>query len=306
VLVGISTSDDAAVFRLGETALVATVDLFTPIVDDPRDFGRIAAANALSDVYAMGGQPLFALSIVGFPAKKLPLDMLSAILRGGAEKAAEAGISIVGGHSIDDAEPKYGLAVIGQVHPDKAVRNSTARAGDVLILTKPIGTGVISQAIKVGRAAPADVALAVETMATLNRAACEAMVEVGAHAATDVTGFGLVGHLHEVVHASGVAARLRASALPILPGAREAAAAGVVPGGSKRNGDFFGRWIAWADSIDAATRILLADAQTSGGLLIAVDPSRETAMIDALGRRGVTGRVIGRLEDGPAGRIVVE
>jgi selenide,water dikinase len=306
VLVGISTNDDAAVFRLGDTALVATVDLFTPIVDDAADFGRIAAANSLSDVYAMGARPLFALSIIGFPAKKLPLEMMTAILRGGAEKAAEAGIAIVGGHSIDDAEPKYGLAVIGSVSPDAVVRNSTARAGDALILTKPIGTGVISQGIKLGRVSDEHVALAVRTMATLNRDACAAMIEVGVSAATDVTGFGLIGHLHEVVHASGVSARLSSSAIPVLPGAGGLAGEGVVPGGSRRNADYFGRWVTWSDGVDAATRTLLADAQTSGGLLISVPAARVEQMRAALAARGVSHAVIGRVEAGAPGTIAVE
>jgi selenide,water dikinase len=300
VLVGIATNDDAAVYKLGDRALVATVDLFTPIVDDPRDFGRIGAANSLSDVYAMGARPLFALSIIGFPAKKLPLEMMTEILQGGAEKAAEAGIAIVGGHSIDDAEPKYGLSVVGVVDPDKVVRNSTARAGHVLVLTKPIGTGVISQGIKSGRASEAEIAAATASMAHLNREAAEKMIAIGApdvSAATDVTGFGLIGHLHEVIHASGVSARLTAGAVPLLPGARALAAQGIVPGGSKRNAEFFGRWVRWDDRVDVETRTLLADAQTSGGLLVCVAPARA-------GELG--GTVIGELVAGDPGWISVE
>lgn len=307
MLVGIATSDDAAVYRLDAgTALVATVDVFTPIVDDPRDFGRIAAANSLSDVYAMGARPLFALSIIGFPTKTMPLEVMSEILRGGAEKAEEAGIAIVGGHSIDDPEPKYGLSVVGVVHPERVVKNSTARAGDALVLTKPIGTGVVSQAIKKGEAAPEEIAGAVASMAALNRAACEAMIEVGAHAATDVTGFGLLGHLHEVAHASGVTARVRAGAVPLLPGARRLADAGVVPGGSRRNLGHFGAFIRWADDVDAATRTLLGDAQTSGGLLICVAADRLAALEAALERRGVLYAVIGALESGAPGQLLVE
>ena len=307
MLVGYATSDDAAVVRLApDQALVATVDLFTPIVDDPLEFGRIAAANALSDVYAMGGQPLFALSIIGFPTKTLPLEVMGQILRGGVEKAAEAGVPVVGGHSLDDPEPKYGLAVIGRIHPDRVVRNSTARAGDALVLTKPVGTGVLAQGIKAGRASAGAAAQAVAVMTTLNRAACEAMLEVGVDAATDVTGFGLVGHLHEVTHASGLAARVTAGAVPLLPGARALAEAGVVPGGSRRNADHFGRWVSWDAGVDPVTRALLCDAQTSGGLLLAVPQERRAALEAALARRGVAAAVIGRVEAGLAGTIAVE
>jgi selenide,water dikinase len=294
------------VYRLGDVALVATVDVFTPIVDDPFDFGQIAAANALSDVYAMGARPLFALSIVGFPVKTLPLEVLEAILRGGAAKAGEAGIAIVGGHSIDDPEPKYGLSVVGAVDPARVVRNSTARAGDVLFLTKPIGTGVVTQGVKLERTAPTDVAAAVATMAALNRDAADAMIEVGVSAATDVTGFGLLGHLHEVAHASGVSARVAAAAVPVLPGARALAQAGVVPGGSRRNAQQLDRWVSYAASVDAATQTLLCDAQTSGGLLVAVPAERAGALAEAFARRGVTAVAIGGIEAGEAGRIAVD
>jgi selenide,water dikinase len=305
VLVGIATNDDAAVYRLGDQALVATVDVFTPVVDDPFDFGRIAAANSLSDVYAMGARPLFALSIIGFPVKKLPLEVMSRILAGGAAVCAAAGIAVVGGHSIDDAEPKYGLSVVGVVDPARVVRNSTGRAGDVLVLTKPIGTGVISQAVKAGRAPAEALAAAVESMARLNREACEAMVEVGPSAATDVTGFGLLGHLHELAHGSGVAARIEAAAVPLLPSARALAEAGVLPGGTRRNAEYFGRWVRFADTVDAPARLLLADAQTSGGLLVALPTDRAPALLDALAARGVTGSAIGALVEGDPGSITV-
>jgi len=305
VLVGIATNDDAAVYRLGDQALVATVDVFTPVVDDPFDFGRIAAANSLSDVYAMGARPLFALSIIGFPVKKLPLEVMSRILAGGAAVCAAAGIAVVGGHSIDDAEPKYGLSVVGVVDPARVVRNSTGRAGDVLVLTKPIGTGVISQAVKAGRAPAEALAAAVESMARLNREACEAMVEVGPSAATDVTGFGLLGHLHELAHGSGVAARIEAAAVPLLPSARALAEAGVLPGGTRRNAEYFGRWVRFADTVDAPARLLLADAQTSGGLLVALPADRAPALLEALGARGVTGAAIGALVEGDPGTITV-
>jgi len=294
------------VYRLGETALVATVDVFTPIVDDPFAFGQIAAANALSDVYAMGARPLFALSIVCFPVKTLPLEVLGEILRGGAAKAAEAGIAIVGGHSIDDAEPKFGLSVVGVVDPAKVLRNSTARPGDALYLTKAIGTGVLSQGVKVEKTAPADAAAAIASMAALNRDAAAAMAEVAPSAATDVTGYGLIGHLHEVAHASGVTARVRAEAVPLLSGALALAAAGVIPGGSRRNAEQFGRWVTWGEEVDAATRTLLTDAQTSGGLLISVPAERGPALAEALARRGVLGARIGEIEAGEAGRIFVD
>src|SRR5690625_3580967 len=213
-------SDDAAVYQTdAERALVATVDFFTPIVDDPYDFGRIAAANALSDVYAMGARPLFALNIVGFPRELLGEEILSEIVRGGGEIARKAGVAVIGGHSVDDAEPKFGMCVIGEVQPEALVRNSTARPGDDLVLTKPIGTGIIATAIKRQGAGESAVAAAVESMTTLNRAAAEAMSAVRAHAATDVTGFGLLGHLRELTRASGTAGRILADAVPRLPAA---------------------------------------------------------------------------------------
>jgi selenium donor protein len=305
VLVGFATSDDAAVYRLGDRAVVATVDIFTPIVDDPYEFGRIAAANSLSDIYAMGARPLFALSIIGFPTKKLPLTVMQDILRGGGDKAREAGIFIIGGHSIDDNEPKFGLSVLGEVAPDKIVRNSTARVGDALVLTKPIGTGVISQGIKLAKVGAEDTATAIATMGALNREACEAMIEVGVSAATDITGFGLVGHLHEVLHASGVAGWLNAAAVPLLPGARTLVEQGIVPGGSQRNLDWWGRFIAYAPHVDAVTKQLLADAQTSGGLLICVPRDRLALLVEACVKRGVTPAVIGGVAEGQPGQIAV-
>jgi selenide,water dikinase len=263
---------------------VSTVDFFTPIVDDPYAFGAIAAANALSDVYAMGGEPLFALNLVGFPRDTLPLSTLGEIMRGGSDKAAEAGICIIGGHTIDDVEPKYGLMVTGSVDPDRIVRNVGARPGDVLFLTKPIGTGVLSTAIKRGLAAPDEVEQATAVMATLNRAASDAMRAVGVHAATDVTGFGLLGHLHELTRGSGVGAVVEASAVPLLPSVEEYARSGVVPGGTRRNAEMVEPYVDW-DGVDETTRILLVDAQTSGGLLIAVDAERAGALELALRQR---------------------
>lgn len=286
LLLGLGTDDDAAVYRLSdELALVQTVDVFTPIVDDPYAFGLVAAANALSDVYAKGGRPLLALNVVGFP-RKLPLDILADILRGGADKAAEAGVLIVGGHSIDDPEPKYGLAVTGLVHPGRFVTNGGARPGDLLYLTKPLGTGVITTGIKQEKTPPALADEVVRVMATLNRAASEAMMEVGVHAATDVTGYGLLGHLHEMATASGVGARVSAAAVPLIEGARVLAAAGAIAGGTARNLEWLADKVRWA-GVDEVTRLLLADAQTSGGLLLAVPPERAGALEAALRARGV-------------------
>lgn len=287
LLLGIVTGDDAAVYRLSdETALVLTVDIFTPVVDDPYEYGLIAAANAFSDVYAKGGRPLLALNIAAFP-RRLPLDILAEILRGGADKAAEAGVLIVGGHTIDDPEPKYGLAVTGLVHPARFVSNAGARPGDALYLTKPLGLGVITTGIKQEKTPPEVAAEAVRVMVALNRAASEAMLEAGAHACTDVTGFGLLGHLYEMVEASGAGAHIRAAAVPVLDGARELAGQGAVAGGTARNLEWLAGKVRWADGVDEITRILLADAQTSGGLLIASAPERTGALEDALRSRGV-------------------
>ena len=286
VLVGNQTNDDAAVYRLGpEQALVATVDYFTPIVDDPYDFGQIAAANALSDVYAMGGRPLYALAICGFPRDRLGEGVLERILQGGAEKAAEAGVPIVGGHSIDDAEPKYGLSVTGTVHPDRIVRNVGARVGDRLVLTKPLGMGIVATGVKRQQAPPELVAAAVRTMATLNREASEAMMAAGPSAATDVTGFGLLGHLAELTVGSGVSAQVRFEAVPFLDGVEALARADVIPGGTRRNHAGVAELVGWG-RLDEVEQLMLADAQTSGGLLIAVAPERVEALLADLRRRG--------------------
>jgi selenide, water dikinase len=307
VLVDASTSDDAAVYRISDDrALVATVDFFTPIVDDPYDFGRIAAANALSDIYAMGARPRFALNIIGFPRDLLHTDMLEEIVRGGGEVALQAGIAVIGGHSIDDAEPKFGMCVIGEGNPDLLTRNSGARPGDVLVLTKPIGTGIIATAIKRGDAADDVVRSAVDVMTTLNRGAAEAMIRVGVSAATDVTGFGLPGHLRNMLRASGVAAEISAATVPLLPGAAELAAAGCIPGGTKRNMEDLADDLAWAPGLSDLQRLLLCDAQTSGGLLIAVPAARADALLAELAAEGTPiAAVIGRITEGPTGRITV-
>jgi selenide,water dikinase len=307
LLVGLETGDDAAVYRLRpDLALVITTDFFTPIVDDAFVFGGIAAANALSDVYAMGGTPLVAINLVAFPSKELPLSILSDILRGGMEKAHEAGVDIVGGHSIDDPEPKYGLAVTGLIHPDRIVRNSTARAGDQLLLTKPIGTGIISTAIKHGVAPAEAEAAAIASMLQLNQAAAAAMEEVEVSAATDVTGFGLLGHLRTMAQASGVSATVWAAAVPALPGAESLADAGEVPGGTRSNERSLRASVRWSEAVSAPRRILVCDAQTSGGLLIAVPEAGRPRLEAALSARHVPAHHIGMLTAGQAGTIVVQ
>ena len=303
VLVGTDTGDDAAVVRLpGGQALIATLDFFTPIVDDPYDWGRIAATNALSDVYAMGGRPLLALNIVNWPVDDLPLEMLGRVLQGGIDVASAAGVAVLGGHSITDPEPKYGMVAIGLVEPERVVRNSAARAGDHLFLTKPIGLGIVSTAVKRGVATEDLVARAVELMTTLNDRAAEAMLEAGAVAATDVTGFGLMGHLHRMLAASGVAARVDASAVPVIEGVLPLARDGVVPGGTARNHAYVDPHVDWG-ALERPERMALADAQTSGGLLVAAaDAGR---LVAALRARDVPFARIGEVVEGPAGRIDV-
>jgi selenide,water dikinase len=307
ILVDASTRDDAAVYRLTpERAIVATVDFFTPIVDDAYDFGRIAAANAFSDVYAMGGTPLLALNLVGWPRDTLPYELLGDVLRGGADIAREAGAFVVGGHSVDDPEPKYGMVAIGEVHPDRIVTLARAQVGDVLVLTKPIGTGVLSTALKRDLATATDLAPAVKSMTTLNAGAARAMLATGAHAATDVTGFGLLGHLHNMLTASGVSARLDAAAVPILPKAAELAERGAVPGGTKRNREALSAHVSFDPAVPEPIRTLLFDAQTSGGLLIAVAPDRVESLIAALEREATPAAArIGRVVIGVPGAIAV-
>ena len=305
MVVASDTRDDAAVYRLPDgTGLVQTLDFFTPIVDDPFDWGRIAAANALSDVYAMGGTPRFALNIVAWPIEELSTDLLVEVLRGGAKMASEAGVAVLGGHSIHDPEPKYGMAVTGFVDLDRLVLNSTAPSGTQLLLTKPLGIGIITTAIKRGKASAEQIDLAVEAMTALNAAPAEAMVEVGVEAATDVTGYGLLGHLHEMLSASGVAAEIDAGAVPFLPGTLELAEAGVVPSGTRSNLAFVGPHVDW-DGMVEPERLALADAQTSGGLLMAVSPERAESLASGLAARGVAFAKIGNTVDGPAGRIAV-
>ncbi len=286
---GTTHPDDAGVNLLREDlALILTVDFFTPVVDDPRTFGEVAAANSLSDVYAMGGEPFVALNIVAFPASspELPLALLGDILQGGEAKAREAGVAIIGGHTVDDPEPKYGLAVVGRAHPDRVLKKGGARPGDKIVLTKPIGTGILTTALKQGKLGEDDLAEAIRVMATLNRDACRAMLEASANAATDVTGYGLLGHLGEMLKAGGVGARISASAVPVLSRAKEMAAAGAVPGGTRKNLAAAEAFTTWAADLAEADRLVIADAQTSGGLLIAVPPAGAARLIARLRELG--------------------
>jgi selenide,water dikinase len=306
ILVDAATRDDAAVFRLSDDrALVATVDFFTPIVDDATQWGAIAAANALSDVYAMGGTPLFALNLVGWPRGTLPFDLLREVLAGASSVVAEAGCPMVGGHSIDSLEPLFGMVVLGDVHPDRMLTNAGACAGDVLVLTKPLGTGILTTALKRDALIESGIRDAVRSMTTLNAGAARAAIRVGVSAATDVTGFGLLRHLGNMLAASGVAAEIAFEALPALPHALSLAARGVVPGGTQRNLEA-AEDVEWADDLAPQERLLCVDAQTSGGLLLAVPPENEAALLDAL-REETTpaAAVIGRLVSGPAGHVRV-
>ncbi len=304
LLVGIEGSDDAAVYRLGDDlALVQSVDFFTPIVDDAYDWGRIAAANALSDLYAMGARPLTALQLVGWPRDHLPFDLLGDVIEGGAAVMEEAGCLLVGGHSIDDRDPKYGFAVTGIARPEEITTNRGASPGDALVLTKPLGTGLIATGIKRDAVDPGIADGAVAVMASLNAGAARAVRSVGVSAVTDVTGFGLLGHLGEML-AGEVGAELDAGAVPLLPGALEMAASGVVPGGTERNLEHAAGFTDFADTADPI-RIVLADAQTSGGLLIAVTPDRVGELRDALrAEQAAAAAVIGRIVDGPS-RVTV-
>jgi selenide, water dikinase len=298
LLVGTSTSDDAGVYRVSDDlALVQTVDFFTPIVDDPYDFGRIAATNALSDVYAMGGRPVSALNLVAWSIEELGSEMLGEVLRGGHDVATAAGVVILGGHTIDDPEPKYGLAVTGLVNPDQVITNAGGRAGDVLVLTKPVGAGAVTTSLKKGLASEEVLAAAVEVMTELNAAGSAAARAAGARGMTDVTGFGLLGHLHELALASGVSAVVDAPAVPAIPGALELLEDDrAVAGGSRNNRRYAEEFASFDDGVEEVRRRLVTDAMTSGGLLVAVDPSRAAE---------VPGAVIGRLAEGEPGTIRV-
>ena len=305
VLVDASTGDDAAVYALGDgRALVVTLDFFTPLVDDPYDFGRIAAANALSDVYAMGAEPLFVLNLLAFPRALLGDGLVEEIIRGGSDTAREAGVPIMGGHSVDDPEPKYGLVAVGEVQVDDLVTNAAAEAGDLLVLTKALGTGVVATAIKAEAASDAATTAAVKSMTALNREAATAMKRVGVRAATDVTGYGLLGHLSNLLLQSGVAAEIVAENVPVLPEVSELIIAGHIPGGTRRNLEDLEDRVEFGDQ-DETTRLILADAQTSGGLLISVREERAEELMELLEAAGPVAAMIGRVTDGAPGTIKV-
>jgi selenium donor protein len=307
ILVGSATADDAAVYKLSnELALVLTTDFFTPIVDVPYDFGAIAAANALSDVYAMGGQPLMALNLVGFPDDKLSVEVLADILRGAADKAAEAGIAVVGGHTIKSEEPTFGLCVVGTVHPQKVLTNAGARVGDMLVLTKPIGLGVVTTAAKNNEDDLVAIQQAINVMTTLNKTAADILAKFKVHALTDITGFGLLGHLRNVTSASCVHARVWADAVPVIAAAREYVRRGIAPGGTHANWRFLNEWVTYEDSVSKVDQLLLCDAQTSGGLLACVSHDESRGLVEALQNAGVeAAAVVGRIEGGPPGKITV-
>ncbi len=306
LLVGIATGDDAGVYRLSDDlAIVNTVDFFTPVVDDPYTYGQIAAANALSDVYAMGGTPRTALNIVCWPQTGLPREMLAEILRGGIDKAAEAGVVIVGGHSVADEEVKYGMAITGVIDPRRIIRNVGARAGDVLLLTKPLGTGVLMTAFKRDQLPVDQYDIAVRTMAELNAASASAMLKYDVHAATDITGFGLCGHASQMAEGSGVTLTIEESDLPILPGAIDLCRAGMIPGGGNRNRDYYAPRVHIADEIGEEMAYLVFDPQTSGGLLISLSEDDATKLLgdlQQLGNRDAA--IIGRVR--PAADFLIE
>lgn len=307
LLVGSSTGDDAAVFRLNDdTAIVQTVDYFTPVVDDPYTFGSITAANALSDIYAMGAKPLLALNIIGFPTEVLPLEVLVAILKGGADKIKESGALLAGGHTIEDKEPKYGLAVTGLVHPDRIVTNAGAQVGDALFLTKPLGIGIVTTAIKGDLADHETYQEAVNLMVTLNDRAARVMIESKASACTDVTGFGLLGHLYEMVAASGVGAKLRLSKIPVLGQAQSLAAMGMIPAGAYRNLQYLDQMLKWENAIEEIDKLILADPQTSGGLLIAVPGEQAEMTMKLLAEAGLYGGKIGEIIESTLPQILIE
>ncbi|HAK91970.1 selenide, water dikinase SelD [Massilia timonae] len=303
LMVGIETSDDAAVYQLNdEQALVATTDFFMPIVDDPFDFGRIAATNAISDVYAMGGTPIMALALVGMPINKLPLETIGRILEGGASICREAGIPIAGGHTIDSVEPIYGLVVMGLVHPSKVKKNSAARAGDVLVLGKPLGVGVLSAALKKGVLGEEGYAAMIANTTKLNKPGRLLADMPGVHAMTDVTGFGLLGHLLEIARGAQLHAQLDMPAIPLLPGVLQLAHDGFFTGASSRNWEAYGKDVQLDDSLTPAQRALLTDPQTSGGLLVACDPAAVDDVLALFAREGFAdAAVVGRIDAGAAG-----
>jgi selenide,water dikinase len=307
VIRGMDSLDDAGVYKLSDDlAIIQTVDFFTPIVDDPYDFGQITVANALSDVYAMGGKPLTAMNIVCFPIKKLDISILKDVLKGGVDKMREAGVTLVGGHSIDDAELKYGLSVTGTVHPERLVTNSGAKAEDKLILTKPLGTGIISTALKAGKVSKETVAKMTKYMATLNKKASELMQEVGVHACTDITGFGLLGHACQIAQNSRVGINVNSGSIPVFTEVEEFAKAGLCPGGLYRNREFYGKMVEFSNQVPDYIQDILFDAQTSGGLLIILAPDNAKLLMSKLQKAGVQdAAIIGEIISKPIGKILV-
>ncbi len=307
VLVGFNSVDDAGVYKISEDlAIVHTVDFFPPIVDDPYDFGAISAANSLSDIYAMGGKPVTALNIVGYPPQSVPLWALEEMLKGGADKALEADVSIIGGHTIKTKEPIYGLAVVGTIHPQKIISNAGAKIGDSLVLTKPLGTGILTTAIKRNLVDEEVVKRVVKIMALLNRYASESMLETGANACTDITGFGLLGHLGELAQASKVGARIHMSKIPVIEPAYKLAQEKIVPGGTLSNLKFVAEKADWGKGITEEEKLILSDAQTSGGLLISLPKPKDAKLLQALTAKGVYGVVIGEIVEDKQCRIQVE
>jgi selenide,water dikinase len=308
LIAGMERAEDAGVFKLtDDLAIVQTVDFFTPIVDDPFDFGRIAVANSLSDVYAMGGKPLTALNVVCFPQSTMDFTILREVLRGGLDMMHEAGVILLGGHTVDDPELKYGIAVTGTIHPDKVVHNKGAKPGDSLILTKPLGTGLISTAVKAGTATPEAIESIVNSMTALNRAASEAMLAVGVNACKDVTGFGLIGHAAEMIEGTNVGMVIDSTTVPFFPEAREYAEMGMIPGGLHRNRDFRKGMVEMDAKVPQYLQDILYDPQTSGGLLIAVPEAKADRLLKKLHADGVKEAVIiGKVVAKPSGRIQVK
>jgi cysteine desulfurase NifS/selenium donor protein len=304
VLVGLESSDDAAIYKINDdTAIVQTVDFFTPVVDDPYHFGAITAANSLSDIYAMGGEPLFALNIVAFPSKRLPLETLSQILKGAQDKATEAGLLILGGHTIEDNEPKYGLAVTGKVHPDKIWKNNTAQAGDIVVLTKAIGTGFLSTALKRGLLSEDQTNILVEHMSRLNKGPADILKGFEVNAVTDVTGFGLLGHFHEITGGSGVDAEIWVNEVPVMDGVKNILASNIIPGGTINNLDFIRKHLILSPDISKNDQLILADAQTSGGLLFTIPEKEVEALREAFGKANENFFVVGKMRDKGRGSI---
>jgi selenide,water dikinase len=308
LMVGLENADDAGVYKLSdELAIIQTIDFFTPIVDDPRLFGQIAVANALSDVYAMGGKPLTAMNVVCFPIKSMDISVLREILTGGLDKMREAGVVLVGGHSVEDDELKYGLSVTGTVHPERLITKSGARPGDKLVLTKPLGTGIINTALKGGMAKQETVDEAIGYMVALNSRASELMQETGANACTDVTGFGLLGHACEMAENSGVGIKISVASVPIMAEATELASIGMVPGGTHRNSEFRWGMIEFTAEVPAPMQDILFDPQTSGGLLISLASDRADLLVASLHRAGIAeAAVIGEVTEQPKGKVILK